>query len=185
MSRSTELFLRSALNILTVVLLTGGAVLVLNLLFMPSEPKRIELPADQPADPKTDDGGGQEDASQQMLVSKRMTKRITAQKSKAKNITPSLDSLIRVKGIMDFGDPKTNEALIEILKSRKTVSCTVGQTVEGVGAVVFKIDEGVTFKYDNKTIKLKIDEGKQVNARFLASPDEAVQGKDWVKSNRR
>ncbi len=75
-----------------------------------------------------------------------------------------LETLIRVKGIMDFGDPKSMEAIIETMRASRTANYKVGDTIESVGAVVTKIDSAVTFNYDGRSITLNVNSGEAAEA---------------------
>ncbi|HYG77640.1 MAG TPA: hypothetical protein VEK08_21725 [Planctomycetota bacterium] len=70
---------------------------------------------------------------------------------------PNLASLLRVKGIMDFGKSQSNEAIIEILRVNQTRSFKVGETVPDAGATITKIDSAVTFAYDGKSVRLEVN----------------------------
>jgi hypothetical protein len=80
--------------------------------------------------------------------------------------------LIAVKGIMDYGDPKENEALIELLRANRTLSCKAGQTMQEVNAQVVKIEKAVTFKYDGKNVVLGIRDQAGSASGDLAAPPE-------------
>ncbi len=91
----------------------------------------------------------------------------------SKPAAPPLSSMIRVKGIMDFGDPKTTEAIIESIRLNKTNNYKTGETVEGVGATVAKIDSTVTFNYDGKAVTLSVNGGESAEIPPTANNGDA------------
>ena len=100
----------------------------------------------------------------------------------AKPAAPALSSLIRVKGIMDFGDPNTTEAIIETMRLNKTSNYKLGQNVEGVSATITKIDSGVTFNYDGKTVSLNVNGGESAEIPPTASNGGMPVVADDIKS---
>jgi len=85
---------------------------------------------------------------------------------------PGLSTLIKIKGIMDFGDPKTNEALIENVKSSQTKGYKVGESVQDVNAVVKGIDTGVLFEYGGKEVRLGIQSNESAEVAPVAGFEE-------------
>ncbi len=85
---------------------------------------------------------------------------------------PELATLIRVKGIMAYGDPKDNEAIIEIIRINQTKTYRIGETVHETNAVITAIDKGVTFTYDGQTTRLEIKANERVDYRPIATPGE-------------
>ena len=122
----------------------------LNVLAQEQEPPAAKMPAsaELPADPAL-----------AKLAAARFSKTIApkAPVVVVKPPAPALGSLIRVKGIMDFGDPKTNEAIIEIIRDHSTRNFVAGTQVEGVGAAVLKVDSAVVFQYDGKEISMGVN----------------------------
>lgn len=180
MSRTTERLWGSGLNLLSTGLLAGTVLVVAHLYGSPALPTRVDFDVERSFDAHEGQSAAPRNASHEALVKKPMSKTIIQTTELKVAAKAALDTLIRVKGILDFGSPDANEAIVEILGSRKTVTCKVGQTVEEVGAVVEKIDTAVTFQYDNKSITLKIQSEDQVDGRFLAFPEGTFSGKDWA-----
>lgn len=105
------------------------------------------------------------------LETVRMSRTVAKPQTAGKPSAPALSAIIRVKGIMDYGDPKENEAIIEVLYSGKTVSCKTGDKVEGIEAVVRQIDTAVVFAYDNGEVRLEVWREGQAESLPVASPD--------------
>lgn len=104
----------------------------------------------------------------------RMSRTVARPEAAGKPSAPALSAIIRVKGIMDYGDPKENEAIIEVLYSGKTVSCKAGDRVEGIDAEVRKIDTGVLFAYDHGEVRLEVWREGQAESLPVATPDRPV-----------
>lgn len=101
-----------------------------------------------------------------------------------KPAAPPLSSMIRVKGIMDFGDPKSTEAIIESIRINKTNNYKSGQAVEGVSATVTKIDSAVTFNYDGKAVTLSVNGGESAEVPPTASNGNAPVVADDTRGQR-
>ena len=160
MTRTLEAVLRRTLQLLACVMLLSAMVLLVYAFSSSRTPSDGDIAAME--SPGTVQGGQKApvlDAKIERLAESRLNKTIIAAKTEAPPKPPAapLASLIRVKGIMDFGDPKNNEAIIEHIKSTQTKSYRAGETLQDVGAVIVHIDSGVTFKYDGKDIRLNVN----------------------------
>jgi len=87
-----------------------------------------------------------------------------------KPVAPPLEALIRVKGIMDYGDPKTNEAIIEDLRSGQAQNYKAGDKLKDLDALVKQVDVAVTLEYDGKTIRMDTRGGERSEHKPVASP---------------
>lgn len=124
------------------------------------------MPFEAGKDARTDS-----DSQVARLATVRMSRTVAKPQTSGKPSAPALSAIIRVKGIMDYGDPKENEAIIEVLFSGKTVSCKAGDKVEGIDAEVRKIDTGVLFAYDHGEVRLEVWREGQAENLPVASPD--------------
>ena len=105
-------------------------------------------------------------------VQRRNVKVRPAPKRKVKKpLAPKLQALIRVKGIIQAGDPKNNEAIIQVIRSGHSVFCKVGDEVAGGNAKVVQIGDGVTFEYLGKNVKLGIRQQVSQAKGLLAGPE--------------
>ncbi|MBI3828867.1 MAG: hypothetical protein HY291_05090 [Planctomycetes bacterium] len=110
------------------------------------------------------------------LARAKMTRTVTPKAATtAKAAAPALDSLIRIKGIMDYGDPKSNEAIIEDVKSGRAQSYRAGDRLQGVDAVVTQVDSGVSIQYDGKTVRMEVRGNEQSEGKPMASPGSNVR----------
>jgi hypothetical protein len=162
MTRRMEGILRKLLNTLSAALIVAAVVLGIQIaVFKPSAAK-IESPRNE----SSKDQIGQEPQNPMLtrLSGLKMSKTVSAPTAEAvqKPLAPALGTLIHVKGIMDFGDPKTCEAIIESVRANKMRNYKIGETVDGISAVVTKIDSAVTFNYDGKSVTLNVNSGESV-----------------------
>lgn len=174
MTRGMEALLRKSICAASGLLLLAGAGLGVWAFAEPDEDLSVSDPKPAPASKPPE----QAPASPPWdpLARARMTRTIAPKPPSAqKPQTPALDTLIRVRGIMDFGDPKTNEAIIEDLKSGKSRSYHMGERVHGLDAVITQIDSGVTFTYDGKTVRLEMRGNERSEGRPMASPGSDVR----------
>ena len=171
MNRGVERLLRRGLWGLSGI--TALAALVLLAVSFLSPPEALPLPTLESAPSPT---GQKEmkrrDPKLEQLAGARLTRTVSAPAAAAKAVAPLLQTLIRLKGIMDFGDPKVNEALIEDIRSGQTKSYRVGQVVEGVNATVTKVDSGVTLVYEGQTVRLEVQSETHSETAPLAGPGE-------------
>jgi hypothetical protein len=82
---------------------------------------------------------------------------------------PPLESLMRLTGVIDFGEPNPKEAFIETRANTQTRAYKIGDPIGTSGAIVKAIADGVTIEYDGKLWKLT-----PRGAELL--PPEAVSG---------
>ncbi|MBE7461898.1 MAG: hypothetical protein HS116_00265 [Planctomycetes bacterium] len=159
------------------LLAAAGAVLFLAAVAAPPAPITVALEETSPS-------VGSQDASERSrleafkkLSAAQLTQTIVPKARDAHKPPPppALETLIRVKGILDFGKPDENEALVEVIKSQETSSYRVGQTVTGVQAQIQKIDAAVTFQYAGQRIELQVHDGSSADASGLATPESRLR----------
>lgn len=150
-----------------------GAVGMIGLLLVrppvPAEIPEIHVPvpgANQPV----------RDPLMEQLASAQMTRKIEAppQPVAMRTLLP-LNSLIRLRGVMDFGDPNSNEAIIENLRTGETKSYRVGQVVDGPNAKVTRIDDGATFQYEGQDVRLEVPRDPETGSGPLTGPGRTVE----------
>jgi hypothetical protein len=136
---------------------------------VPAQVPEVKPPTAKPATPTRD-------PLLEQLASAQMTKKVEAPKADtAKRTVMPLNSMIRLKGTMDFGDPKSNEAIIENIRTNETKSYRVGQMVEGPNAKVLKIDQAVTFTYEGQEVRLEVPRDPETGAGPLTGPGRTVE----------
>jgi hypothetical protein len=135
---------------------------------VPAQLPEVKPPMAKPATPARD-------PLLEQLASAQMTRKVEAVKETAKRTVMPLNSMIRLKGTMDFGDPKSNEAIIENLRTNETKSYRVGQVVEGPNAKVLKIDQAVTFTYEGQEVRLEVPRDPETGAGPLTGPGRTVE----------
>ena len=184
MTRTFEVVLRRTLQLLACVMLLSAMVLLVYAFSSAGlRPEQtVVVPDMNPVQ------NGQKSAALSPKIEKlaqtQLNKTIIAAKTEAAPKPPaaSLGSLIRLKGIMDFGDPKNNEAIIEHIKSNQTKSYRVGESVQDVGAVIVHIDNGVTFKYDGKDVRLNVNSEESAEIPPTAgSGNDALSDRSKIK----
>jgi len=134
------------------------AIAVVSLL-VARPPEPAQIPELQPT--KGQAGLAQTDPLLEDLAKARITKNVPPPKppEPPKKTVMPLRSLVRLKGVMDFGDPNSNEAIIEILRTGETKSCSAGKVINlapNPNAKVLKVDSGVTFEYQGKEVRLDV-----------------------------
>jgi hypothetical protein len=169
MSRGLERALRRSLIVATVIAMLAVACLIAQLVFLPQQPIAVSTVLEPPSsanseslpvDPKLD-----------RLTTAKMSRTVKEQANVVvKPPTPDLSTLIQLRGIFAFGDPKDSEALVESLRTNQTTGYKVGQSVKGVEATVIKIAKNVTFKYDGKEVTLDIKSNDRASNAPVATP---------------
>lgn len=183
MTRGIEALLRKILNAAAMLLLAMAIVLGVKVVTY-----RASVTADDVLTPTVS-----KKATAKMPMDPKMAKLSELKMSKAgaaivetvcKPVAPPLSAVIRVKGIMDFGDPKTVEAIIESIKLNKTNNYKAGQTVDGVSATITKIDSTVTFNYDGKAVTLSVNGGESAELPPTANTGNAPVVADDARGQR-
>jgi hypothetical protein len=175
MNRGVERLLRRCLWGVSALTAVAAVVLVGVSFLSPPEPLALPSLENAPALPGQK-AGKRRDPKVEQLAGARFTRTVLAPAAAAKPAAPLLQTLIRLKGIMDFGDPKANEALIEDIRSGQTKGYRVGQVVEGVNATVVKVDTGVTLSCEGQTVRLEVEAQTRSESGPLAGPPaEALQ----------
>lgn len=187
MRRGTETILRRTLMFGAAAMLAGAIAISYQTFAIPVEAPRLNLtmPSEPPSAPKRI---SPLDPGIAKLSSTKMTRTIAPVIQKieiaAKPPTPKLESFLRVKGIMDTGNAKTTEAIIEILREGKTRFVRVGEVISEANATVAKIDGSVVFLYDGKNVLLQVNgetgielpaDGRIVGLRPNESDSEKVR----------
>lgn len=162
MTRGVEALLRRGLLLLSLCLLGTAVVLAVKTFLAP--PESPKLPPAAIASEKKIEPHVQADPKIAKLLSSRMNKTIVPRVEVVqKPPAPALSSLLRVKGILDFGDPKTAEAIIEIIRGNQIKTFKVNDTIVEVGATLTHIDTAVTFNYDGKSVRLSVNSGESAD----------------------
>jgi hypothetical protein len=175
MTRGTEALLRNLILAASALLVLAGAGLGV-WAFTEREDGAGPEDANPIGDAKPPSAVIQDNPQLDQLARAKMTRTVAPKASStAKPPTPALDTLIRVKGIMDFGDSKSNEAIIEDVKSGRSQNYHVGEQVRGTEAVITQIDSGVTFKYDGKSVRLEMRGNERSESKPMASPGSDVR----------
>ena len=157
MNRRAEVWLRRGLYGLSFCLFAGAVAVGCVVAFSPPEASAVpDGGAAVPVDRKEPQAVPSDPGITRLAGLKMTRSSVGPRKEAAKPAAPTLSSLIRVKGIMDFGDPKTNEAIIENARTNEARSYRVGDTLQGIPAVVTAIDEAVTFTYEGKPVRLGV-----------------------------
>jgi len=91
------------------------------------------------------------------LAGKRMSKAVPERARAAPRASAGpapIDSVIRLKGVMDFGKDKGAVAVLELPAERKTRSFQPGDTIGQTGAVLKAVGETVVVEYESRRWKL-------------------------------
>ena len=156
MTRSMEKHVRWLLKIATFLLIAG--VLAVGSLILRFQTERLPAELASPPLNAAKKQSAPEPAVNPMiskLAGLRMSKAVAVKAQvPVKPAAPKLSLLVRVKGILDFGDPASSEVIVESMRSNSTKNYKVGEPINGVAATVVKIDSLVTFKYDGAEVQL-------------------------------
>jgi len=176
MTRGLQLLLKRLIRVITLILFLVAGIVAVNLYFSPPQAALIEL---KTLDSQKAPDSGKSKASDPKLaklLNAKMSKTVIAKVEAAppKPPVPSLKTLVRVKGIMDFGDPKSNEAIVETIKGNQTKSYRVNERVHEVDAVITLIDTAVTFQYDGKTIRLNVNSSESAEVLPTAGSENST-----------
>lgn len=176
MTRRQEIILKRVSNAVAVVLAVAAPLVVIVALATQSSGGKIEA--------QVDDGGAGDSRADVLPANPKIKTLMGAKMSRTQAVrkvevqpaaTPDLATLVRVKGILDFGDPKNNEALVESIRSNQTKAYKVGESLDGINATIALIDTAVTFNYDGKKVRLKVNAESTSSALPVAgSADSAV-----------
>lgn len=83
---------------------------------------------------------------------------------------PPLDSLVRLTGVIDFGDQVPKEAFIETRQNTQTRAYKPGDTIGNSGAMVKTIGDYVIVEYDGKLWKLTPRSAELLSADPVGGP---------------
>jgi hypothetical protein len=180
MTRNLEAIFRRALRVLSFLMLACAAALAVFIMLGKNAPTRLEVPKAPDLTQKKENLPPLDPRYTKLAVSKMTKTIVPTAETVQKPVAPNLGSLIRVKGIMDYGDPKTCEAIVESLRSNKTKSYRIGDTIDDVSAKVTKVDTGVTFEYDGKSVTLNVNSGETAES----APTAGNPGAPAVASER-
>jgi hypothetical protein len=170
MNRQAERVLQRLVNASACVLLLGALVLLARMYLLSAPPSNLDT-GFEPKFALSPEKTAQTDGRVAKLSNVRMSRPIATPSATKAKAAPPLETLIRVKGVFAYGDPKDNEALIEVIRSNQTKGYRVGETIPEVNATVVKIDSSVTFQYDGKTLKLEIQNNQRADAGPIAAPN--------------
>jgi len=172
MNQRVEKMLAQVLNLTTLALVVAaGVVAYMAVMYAPPAitVKEVKAPVQTTLEQPT-----QDDEVTKQLAGARMTRTVVPKVEVAppKPPAPKLSTIVRLKGIMDFGDPKANEVILENVRTNQTRGYKAGQSVDGVDAKIIKIDNDVLIEYDGQKIKLKIDGEEAAEALPLAGQNQ-------------
>jgi hypothetical protein len=161
MTRQRETFHRRLLALLTGLCVLGAAALLARTFTVPPSALMPELPAPATPPPRPE-RILKDDPRAARMMNLKMSKTVVPQAAvPRKAALPELNTLVRLVGVLTYGAPQDNEALIEVLRGRQTKSYRVGDSIPEIKATVAKIDSGVTLDYDGKLTRLDIRSGDQ------------------------
>lgn len=182
MTRSDERFMRRSLWLASAAFLSAAAVLGYRVLF--------ETGAD--ANDAASRGGaaiaaGTIQASEPQKCDPKLAKLLAAKMSRTvvgpvsavaavapKPAVPALSSLLKLKGITDYGNPKLNEAVIENMRGGAVAPevgfYKAGENVRGVDALVLQVGSDVLLRYDSREIRLYVAGDESAEALPVANP---------------
>ena len=171
MTRGEELWIKRTLYAISALMLISSAGVFI--FSMPGS-TAIETGLTQPLEAKTlaSNAGVQPSLSPALehLQQTRFSKTIVTAKVE-KPAGPPIQSLIRLKGVMDFGNPKSSEALIENIGTGVVKTYKVGDTLDGIQATVEKIDTAVMIRYEGASVKLEMQNNDRTSIGPLVTPN--------------
>ena len=107
------------------------------------------------------------DPSVEELARRRMTRRIEerpkAEAPAAAGPIP-IDSILKLKGVLDFGGKQPSLAVIELPGERKTKAYQAGDKIGGTGAVLREVGESVVVEYDRRRYQLTYKGAKDMGS---------------------
>jgi hypothetical protein len=114
---------------------------------------------------------GRADGAIEALAAKRMSKHVAVEAPRELPKGPSgpvpLDSIIRLRGIMNFGEKAPAVAVLELPGEQKTRSFQAGDTISKTGAVLKAVGETVVVEYDRRRWKLTYKGAQELPAATL------------------
>jgi hypothetical protein len=126
----------------------------------PAEPPRAPAAA-APTSPLLLGSGTDE------LASRRLTRRV-AERPREEAAAPKgpapIDSVLRLKGILDFGKSRPAVAVLELPAERKTKSFQAGETIGATGAVLKSVGDTVIVEYEKRRWKLTYKGAQEIPA---------------------
>lgn len=161
MTRRVEALLRRGLLLISVCMIGASIALAVKTFLSPTESTKIPttIVSAKAAEPAL-----QNDPKIAKLLSSKMNKTVVPRiEVVQKPAAPALSTLLRVKGIMDFGDPKTTEAIVEIIRANQIKTFKVNDTINEVGATITQIDAAVIFNYDGKSVRLSVNSAESAD----------------------
>jgi hypothetical protein len=171
MTRSMERMLRRIINVASIIMIIAASALLFCSVIKPN--LVITLPSEQEfhATSTSTSEPQKLDARYERLAKTKMSKSVIAKtEAVAKPSAPDLSTLIRLKGIMSYGDPKDNEAIIELIRTGQVKTFKAGETILELNATILQVDSVVTVKYDDKTIKLEVKNTNTAERGSIAQP---------------
>ena len=176
MSRSLERTLARLFGALSVLLVAGAVALVSSAFLKEAAPVNAPPPRAERSLGAVEAGSAIRDPKVSKLAGIRMSKTVVPKsEAAAKPAAPRLETLVRLKGIMDFGDPKLNEAIIEETRTGTSQSYRAGDRLKGVEAVVKKVDAGATLEYEGKEVRLEVRRDDRADSGPMAGPEGSSQ----------
>ncbi len=147
-----ERLVRTSLWAGTGILILAAAGIAGIALWRPRPPRPLPAPVVQ----GSPGGPGISAQDLEAFARKKMSRTIVkaAPPPPPKPVVPSLDTVIRLSGIIDYGPDSPREAFIEIRQNSQTKSYRVGDSLPSIGAVIKGIADGVLVEYDGALWKL-------------------------------
>jgi type II secretory pathway component PulC len=172
MTKRMERWMERLLNTTTVLLLAGTLAVV----YVAFKAEEVSVDFKTHSSPVESGPGRLETSNETVrkLADTQMTRTVApkAEVQAPKPPAPKLSSILKLKGIMDFGDPKANEAILENLRTNQIRGYKAGQSIEGIDAKIIKIENDVYFEYDGQKIKLDMNGDEAASSLPVAGQGE-------------
>jgi len=75
-----------------------------------------------------------------------------------------IDSILRLKGVLDFGGKQPSLAVIELAGERKTRAYQAGDKIGGSGAILHEVGDQVVVEYDRRRYRLTYKGAKDLGS---------------------
>lgn len=171
MSRKFEMLCRRCLGVLSFACVIASAALLAHVFFVPVTVPVPELRV-AAATQNTHASLENADARAAQLSGVKMSKTLITTTAGNGKPVPELGMLIRLVGVLSYGDPKDNEALIEILRTKQTRSYRAGDTIPEINATITRIDSAVILEYNGKQARLEVRNDERAESGQIATPNE-------------
>lgn len=175
MKRTTERRIATSLWILYPVFSLMGLAILAEALFVPRLPPRFELTG---LPPRSIPSTLPVLQTQEGLAGRSMTRRVQgdAVPGPGKAVAITIESLIRLTGIMDFGGKRPSLAVIETLAGNESKAYQTGDKVGDTGVRVQEIGETVIVEFESRRYKLTPTGIQELPARALGTTGSERSG---------